>query len=153
MFITLSGLAAPPSPQTAARDRLAKGLVLFVMAVLVIIAGVIGYIKYDELVEPNIPVFVCCVPSIVIASALIFFGVARRGTTFRYSAGIPPGSFNSQRIPPAGSTPPPPGADEGPIGDHHGAKKIRRREEISPETGKSRSPKGKEPIAEKRERD
>jgi len=111
----------------AGRDRVVKGFVLFVFAALVIFAGIIGYIKYDDIVEPNMPVFVCCVPSVIIASILIFFGVARRWTMVRYSVPAPQ-PVNRGTVPTQGSPPEGPTKDTELPPGRTGARKIRRRE-------------------------
>ncbi|UCH88635.1 MAG: hypothetical protein JSV49_10335 [Thermoplasmata archaeon] len=85
-----SGFQKPPGQRQQERmvmqDRLAKGFVMFTLACLVLLAGFVGYMRYDEYVEPNMPYFVCCIPSVIIAIVLIFFGFATRWTVVRRSS-------------------------------------------------------------------
>lgn len=65
-------------PVKRARNILWQGLLLYFAAILVFTFGVIGYLTYEDYVEPNMKIFVCCVPSILIAIILIFFGFSTR---------------------------------------------------------------------------
>ena len=60
-----------------------RGLIFFLLAILVLISGTIGYLEYDRLVEPYIEFYICCLPAGIIAGILLFFGFATRVTTVR----------------------------------------------------------------------
>lgn len=60
-----------------------KGLIFYLLAILVLSLGVIGYIEYNRFVKPYLEVYVCCVPAAIIAGLLLFFGFASRTTTVR----------------------------------------------------------------------
>jgi hypothetical protein len=107
----------PDSSGNLARDRRAKGLVILVLTTLVLIAGIVGYVRYDELVEPHLPVYVCCLPSAIIAFALIFFGFITRFTIVRRAP-----------LRPAPEQPVSPEPSRPPAGQHQGARKIHKRE-------------------------
>ncbi len=71
-----------------------KGLIFFLLALLVLCAGFIGYLEYDRLVKPYFEIYFCCIPAMIIAVILLFFGFATRVSTihnlrFR-SKGPPP---------------------------------------------------------------
>ncbi|MCK5561440.1 MAG: hypothetical protein KAJ51_12630 [Thermoplasmata archaeon] len=70
-------------PTRKGHNILWQGVLLYFGAVLVITLGIIGYLEYETLIEPNLNVFVCCVPSIIIAAILIFFGFATRMNVVR----------------------------------------------------------------------
>lgn len=70
-------------PTRKGHNILWQGVLLYFGAVIVITLGVIGYLEYENLIEPNLNVFVCCVPSIIIAAILIFFGFASRMNVVR----------------------------------------------------------------------
>lgn len=129
---------APPIPQTklVVQENIARGFVLFVLAALVLLAGWVGYLKYDDLVKPNMPIFVCCLPSVIIAIVLVFFGFARRWTLVRRT------SFNAGPSMSRGTAGP--GTVSGGSGfpeatpvknSRHRAKKIHKREAVPPQHG------------------
>ncbi len=60
-----------------------KGLIFYLLAVLVICLGVIGYLKYDNIVKPYLEIYICCLPAAILAGILIFFGFATRISTVR----------------------------------------------------------------------
>ena len=60
-----------------------RGLIFVLLGLLVIFFGGIGYIEYDRLVKPYLPVFICCIPAVILACLLIFFGIASKFTTIR----------------------------------------------------------------------
>jgi hypothetical protein len=66
------------APVKRDRNILWQGLLLYLGAISVLAFGFIGYWTYEDYVEPNLKIFVCCVPSIVIALILIFFGFSTR---------------------------------------------------------------------------
>ena len=70
-------------PTRRRRNVLWPGIFLYFIALLAITLGIIGYLEYDNLVEPNMNIFVCCVPSIIIAAILIFLGFATRMNVIR----------------------------------------------------------------------
>jgi hypothetical protein len=74
-------IRAAPSKQD--RNLLWQGLVFYFTAILVVTFGVLGYLTYDEYIEPNLNIFVCCIPSIIIAIILIFFGFSTRMNVIR----------------------------------------------------------------------
>jgi hypothetical protein len=82
----------------ALNERTARGFVLFVIALIVLIAGYVGYVQYEELIEPNLPVFVCCVPSALIAAVLLFFAFARRWTVVRRVDQRPPRQIEQEPV-------------------------------------------------------
>ena len=47
-----------------------RGLIFFLLAVIVIIVGVIGYVRYDSIVEPYIEFYICCLPAVILAGIL-----------------------------------------------------------------------------------
>jgi hypothetical protein len=60
-----------------------RGMLFFLIALLVLMFGGIGYLEYDRLVKPYLSIFVCCIPAIILAAVLIFFGFATKFTTIR----------------------------------------------------------------------
>ena len=59
----------------------AKGLLFLLLAIFVLVLGFVGYLEFDRLVEPYMDIYLCCIPAIIIAGILIFFGFAARVTT------------------------------------------------------------------------
>lgn len=98
-------VGAVPDERALARDRMAKGFVMFVLAMFVLIVGLVGYFTYEDYVKPNMPVFVCCIPSVIVAVALMFFGYARRWSMVRQVRYVPvgpppPGGFSDVKLEP-----------------------------------------------------
>jgi hypothetical protein len=160
------GLHVPPpirskSPDEKIRPRSnIAGFLKLVTVVVILLAGIIGYLKYDEYVEPNLPVYVCCLPSAIVALALIFWGSQSGRTQVRQ------GNYRPTRpVHREGSKTDIDQVDEFRKGAHktsnnkgHGAKKIHRRELVMPvnehsvEEGKPFSQLGSAEREEKREK-
>ena len=83
------GQPSPPKkilragPSIRDRSLLWQGLVLYLSAIIVVTFGVVGFLLYDEYVEPHLNIFVCCIPSIIVAIILIFFGFSTRMNVIR----------------------------------------------------------------------
>jgi len=60
-----------------------RGIFFIILALLALIAGFIGYIEYDKYVKPNLDVFICCLPAVILAIILFFLGFATRFSTVR----------------------------------------------------------------------
>jgi hypothetical protein len=60
-----------------------RGIIFYILAVLVLFFGVIGYVEYERLVVPYMRYYICCLPAGIIAGILLFFGFASRVTTLR----------------------------------------------------------------------
>ena len=45
-------------------------------AVVIVLAGAIGTLKYDEYIKPFLPWFICCLPSVILALVIVFIGFA-----------------------------------------------------------------------------
>ena len=58
-----------------------RGFIFFLLALLVLGMGFIGFLEYERLVKPFLKIFICCIPAIIIAAILFFFGFATRITT------------------------------------------------------------------------
>jgi hypothetical protein len=71
------------APAKQERNILWQGLLLYFIAILVVTFGVLGFLTYDEYVEPNLSIFICCIPSIIVAIILIFFGFSTRMNVVR----------------------------------------------------------------------
>ena len=81
---------APPQrvrivrPQTSLQFSLGpRGIIFFLLGILVLCLGVIGYLKYDSIVKPYLEVYICCLPAIIIAVLFFLFGFATQVTTLR----------------------------------------------------------------------
>ena len=83
-----------------------RGLIFYLLAILVLSLGIIGYIEYDRFVKPYMEVFVCCVPAAIIAGLLLFFGFASRTTTVRQVKVVKPpvGTDKLERSPDRGDS-------------------------------------------------
>lgn len=57
-----------------------RGLIFFVLAILVLFLGFVGYLEYERLVKPYMEFYICCLPAGIIAGLLLFFGFATRVT-------------------------------------------------------------------------
>ena len=73
-----------------------RSITYFLLAILVLCLGVIGYVEYNRFVKPYIEVYICCLPAAILAGFLIFFGFASRVTSVK--------QINIQRPPTADST-------------------------------------------------
>ena len=60
-----------------------RGLIFFLLALIVLFIGFVGYLEYDRLVKPYIEFYICCLPAIVLAGLLFFLGFASKITTIR----------------------------------------------------------------------
>jgi hypothetical protein len=125
------------------QDRLARGFVLFTLASLILVAGFVGYLKYDEYVAPNMRIFVCCVPASVVAAVLMFFGIASRWTVVRRTSYQPlrSGTAYTDKTSPTSTAKKSGDELEKKTEAHHGARKIHKRElvdssEVSADSGK-----------------
>ena len=59
------------------------GWIFFFLAVLILFFGFFGYLEYDRIVKPYFKEYICCLPAIILAGLLFFFGFASRVTTIR----------------------------------------------------------------------
>lgn len=73
-----------------------RGIIFYLLAVLVLFFGVIGYVEYDRLVVPYMRYYICCLPAGIIAGILLFFGFASRVTTLR-RIHVPPNAPRDQK--------------------------------------------------------
>lgn len=60
-----------------------RGLIFFLLGLLVLFIGFVGYLEYNRLVKPYIEFYICCLPAIVLAGLLFFIGFASKITTIR----------------------------------------------------------------------
>lgn len=60
-----------------------RGLIFYLLAILILSVGAIGYLRYESYVKPYLEVYICCIPTAILAGILIFFGFATRVTTVR----------------------------------------------------------------------
>jgi hypothetical protein len=60
-----------------------RGFLFYLLAVLVLCIGIVGYFEYDRLVKPYMKEFLCCLPALILAGILFFLGFATRLTTVR----------------------------------------------------------------------
>jgi hypothetical protein len=71
------------APAKQERNLLWQGLLLYFVAILVVTFGILGYLTYNDYVKPYLSVFVCCIPSIIVAIILVFFGFSTRMNVVR----------------------------------------------------------------------
>ncbi|WP_455392738.1 hypothetical protein [[Eubacterium] cellulosolvens] len=60
-----------------------RGIIFYLLAIMVLVLGVIGFLQYDRLVKPYLEFYICCLPAGILAAILLFFGFATRMTTAR----------------------------------------------------------------------
>jgi hypothetical protein len=66
------------------------GIFWFILAGVVIAAGIIGFANYETYVKPYLQFFVCCIPATIIATMFVFFGIAARATKVAKARYYPP---------------------------------------------------------------
>jgi hypothetical protein len=73
----------PPIPGKVRYRVGARGLVFFIIAIIILFFGMLGYLEYNRIVKPYLEVYICCLPAVILAGILIFFGFATQVTAFR----------------------------------------------------------------------
>jgi len=90
------GLNDPSSrskPQISRRISVGSSL-LFILGFIAIVAGIAGALRYEQWIEPNVELFICCVPGIVVGLILIFFSLLFR---LAFVRGTSQGNYNINR--------------------------------------------------------
>jgi hypothetical protein len=60
-----------------------RGFIFFLLAMIVLVIGFVGYLEYEQIVEPYIKEYLCCLPAFILAIILIFLGFTSQITTVR----------------------------------------------------------------------